>query len=121
MAFLFGAFYDPLRQQFFLLRVENFVGGGGRHLERASGLDALDDEGFLRITGRDGRAGAAGFDGLVAEVESEAGHPGAVIRPVATEAGIGEDGADVAVEAYFGEEGDDREEKAEEPHGKTMR
>jgi len=43
-----------------------------------------------------------------------------VIRPVATEAGIGEDGTDVAVEAYFGEEGDDREEKAEEPHGKTM-
>ena len=97
------------------------MGGGGRHLLGTGGLDALDDKGLQRVAGRDGRTGAAGLDGFVSDVEAEVRHAGAMVGAVAAEAGIGEDGADVAVKAYFGVEREDgEEEESEQTHGTTI-
>jgi hypothetical protein len=61
----------------------------------------LDDEGVFGVAGDDGGAGAAGGGGFVSQIEAEAGYAGALVGAVAAEAGIREDGADIAVEAYF--------------------
>lgn len=65
VALVLGTFGDPLGQKLLLLLGEGFVGRGGGHELGAGGLDALNNEGFGGIAGKDGDAGAAGLRGFV--------------------------------------------------------
>lgn len=88
------AFGDPLTQDGDL-RIGESVGGDldGRHaLEDVVGDDALDEEAGLRV------AGLNRFKRAIASVEAEAGLAGVLIRAVALEAVVGEDGSDIARE-----------------------
>lgn len=61
--------------------------------------DAADQFAFTGLAGDDGQAaGLGGLEGVGLDVEPELGLALALVRAVAGEAVLGEDGADVAVE-----------------------
>jgi hypothetical protein len=110
-----------LGEELLLSGGEGFMRGGRGHELGAGGFDALDDEGVFGVAGDDGGTGAAGRGGFVSQIEAETGHAGALVGAVAAEAGVGEDGADIAVETYFRVKGEAEEgEQPETTHGETM-
>ena len=89
-----GTVLDPFLE-------ERDFGGGNfcsaeRHLHFVVGVfDGLDEEALVRVAGDDGGAGFAAFEEAVAGGHGEAAERGC---GVATEAAVGEDGADLELE-----------------------
>ena len=73
-------------------------GDGGQAQGGEFVVDTLPDGAFFGVTGDDGGAGFAGGEGVLGLIEAEVGHAGVLVGPVAVVAGVGEDGADVALE-----------------------
>jgi len=97
-----GPLEDPALHDLLLGRGEVFMGLGRGHDLVGVGADESLPEGALaEVTGHDGRPalGGGGEEPLL-RVEPEAGLAGARIRAMAVEAGVGQDGPEVAVETH---------------------
>ena len=100
VALVDGAFGHPAAEGVLLVLGELLVGvDGGHDAAGVGGEDALDDGAAVGVAGDDGGAtGFSGPNGLFAQVQAEAGHAGAYVGAMTPEAGVGHDGADVAIE-----------------------
>ena len=125
MAFPFGARLHPLLEKGDLLGLEGFIGFGGRHeFIAVGGMEAGGDFAPFPIPGDDGDGTAFAFaESACGGIEAEIGFPMFFIGPVAGEAMIGEDGADIAIKRGWGgvergkrEEGEDEKETGEAAH-----
>ena len=125
MAFPFGARLHPLLEKGDLLGLEGFIGFGGRHeFIAVGGMEAGGDFAPFPIPGDDGDGTAFAFaESACGGIEAEFGFPMFFIGPVAGEAMIGEDGADIAIKRGWGgvergkrEEGEDEKETGEAAH-----
>ena len=97
---VFGTFGDPAFEGFLLRRAQGFVRVLGRHLlVFVVGEDAGDECAFVRLAKNDGEvAGLGGLQGILADMEAEAGFAVSFVGAVTVEAFVREDRADVAIE-----------------------
>src|SRR5260370_1148811 len=104
MRLVFRAFGNPAAKRVSLSGTEREIRlRRGHHLILIGGKDAPAKQALLRLAGDDGMAMrffALGV-GVLGAVEAQAGLAAGRVRPVAFEATVGKNGADVAVELEF--------------------
>ena len=114
VALVFGSLLDPTFHQRDLILAEHLVElGRGHVVVRIVGPEALHHLAGLRPARDDSRiAGFAALERRLGRIKTQAAFDLLLVRPVAGEAGVGEDRPDVAVEMHLLRGGGERHEKA---------